>query len=83
MRKDALGFLLVYLVVLIGVPANLVIQPLGAQGTPAGVIAAGAFLWWVLGRIAHPSGTAWRGSRPDTRSRRSLSLWSRRTSALR
>lgn len=59
MRKDAFGFLLTYLIVLVGVPANLVIQPLGAQGTPAGVIAAGAFLWWVLGRIAYPSGTAW------------------------
>jgi O-antigen ligase len=42
--RDSLGLLIVYVILLMGVPSALVISPLGAAGTPAGVIADGLLL---------------------------------------
>ena len=50
-RTDALPLLVVYVIVLVAVPSELVIGPLGAAGTPAQVLAVGLFAWWFLSRI--------------------------------
>ncbi len=45
-RTGALTLLTVYLVLLLGVPAQLVVGPLGALGTPALLMAFLLFGWW-------------------------------------
>ena len=44
--------LVCYLVLLVGIPSELVFSPLGAAGTPAGVLSIGMMLFWVLGLAA-------------------------------
>jgi O-antigen ligase len=51
---DASGALTIYLVVLLGVPAGLVFEPLGAAGTPAQVVALGLLIWWCAVRLSRP-----------------------------
>ena len=53
-ERDSLGPLTLYLVVLVGVPAQLIVAPLGAAGTPAGLLAALGVLWWFAGRLQAP-----------------------------
>ena len=43
----ALGFLVVYLVLLLLIPAQLVFRPLGSPGTPANLWAIGGLVWWL------------------------------------
>lgn len=43
----AVGFLVVYLLLLLLIPAQLVYRPLGAPGTPANLWAIGGLVWWV------------------------------------
>jgi O-antigen ligase len=49
---DGVDYLTVFLVLLFGVPASLVLSPLGAAGTPAGLIAVLGTGCWVLDRLA-------------------------------
>ncbi len=42
----AIGFLLIYLTLLLLIPAQLVFRPLGAPGTPANIWAIGGLVWW-------------------------------------
>ena len=49
---DAVGVLTLYLVLLVGVPAQLIFAPLGAAGTPAQMLAIGMLVWWVAHRLA-------------------------------
>jgi polysaccharide biosynthesis protein PslJ len=51
-RFDAVTVLSLYLVLLIGIPAQLVFAPLGAAGTPAQMLAMGVLVWWVARRLA-------------------------------
>lgn len=51
-RKDAVTFLSVLLVVLFAIPAVLVFSPLGAFGTPANMLGAAGFVWWMCVRLA-------------------------------
>ena len=49
---DAVNLITIYLILLFCVPANLIISPLGASGTPAqsfGLIAGG---WWLAAKLA-------------------------------
>lgn len=62
-RGDASGLVTTYAVLLFGLPAQLVIGPLGASGTPAGVLGVGLVLYWVVMRLVPDSGTA-RGVQP-------------------
>ncbi len=48
---DALAPLLVYVVVLLGVPSELIVEPLGAAGTPAQILGIAFALWWLLSRL--------------------------------
>ena len=43
----AVGFLAIYLVLLLLIPAQLVFLPLGSPGTPANLWAIGGLVWWV------------------------------------
>lgn len=51
---DATGYLTAWLVLLFVIPANQVVGPLGAIGTPALILAGGALVLWLAGR-AMPS----------------------------
>ncbi len=53
-RWDATGYLTAWLVLLFVIPANQVVGPLGAIGTPALILAGGALVLWLAGR-AMPS----------------------------
>jgi O-antigen ligase len=50
---DPMPLLLTYVVVAIAIPSRLVFGPLGAAGTPAQMVAMGAFALWVLIRVVH------------------------------
>lgn len=54
---DAVSALTVYLVLLFGVPASLVVDQLGAAGTPAQIFAMLVLIWLVASRIAAPEQT--------------------------
>jgi polysaccharide biosynthesis protein PslJ len=62
-RGDASGLVTTYAVLLFGLPAQLVIGPLGASGTPAGVLGVGLVLYWIVMRLVPDSGVA-RGFQP-------------------
>lgn len=51
-RVDSVAVLSLFLVLLIGIPAQLVFAPLGAAGTPAQMLAMGVLVWWVARRLA-------------------------------
>jgi polysaccharide biosynthesis protein PslJ len=44
-------FLAVYLLALFAIPAQLVLQPLGAAGAPAALLATAGFVWWATARF--------------------------------
>jgi polysaccharide biosynthesis protein PslJ len=44
---DAVTFLTIYIVLLLGLPSRYVFGPLGSAGTPAQILGMGALLWWV------------------------------------
>lgn len=48
---DAVPLLVAYVVVLVSVPSELVVGPLGAAGTPAQLIATALFAGWALSRV--------------------------------
>lgn len=48
---DAASGLAIYLVLLFGIPARLVVDQLGAAGTPAQIFAMLVLIWWVASRI--------------------------------
>lgn len=48
---DALGLLSVYVVLLVAIPSRLIIQPLGASGTPAQVFGVCLLVLWLLSRL--------------------------------
>lgn len=51
---DLLGWLTVLLVVILGIPSALIVKPLGAQGTPGGILAILMLCWWLFSRaIGH------------------------------
>ena len=45
-RRDASPVVFVYVIALFGIPAALIVAPLGAAGTPAQIIGVGMFVWW-------------------------------------
>lgn len=49
---DGVDFLSIYLVLLFAIPASLVVAPLGAAGTPAGMVAVVGAGCWVLDRLS-------------------------------
>jgi O-antigen ligase len=62
-RGDALGLLVGYAVLLFMLPAQLIFGPLGASGTPAGVVGIALVLYWLAMRLVPDSGAA-RGLQP-------------------
>ena len=46
----------VVVVVLVAVPANLIVQPLGSAGTPAAMLGIVLFVWWLNCRFFPPKG---------------------------
>lgn len=54
-----LTVLTLYLALLVCVPAQLIVGPLGAAGTPATILGLGCFAWWALGRIDRRMGLAY------------------------
>lgn len=48
---DAATVLIVFVVILIAIPSQLVLRSLGAQGTPAMVLGAALLLWWAAARM--------------------------------
>jgi O-antigen ligase len=46
MRRDAVTFLTVYLVLLLALPSRLIVGPLGSAGTPAQIVATLGLFWW-------------------------------------
>ncbi len=51
---DVLPVLLVYVVLLYGIPSELVVAPLGAAGTPAQIVGLVMFAWWALSKLLPP-----------------------------
>jgi polysaccharide biosynthesis protein PslJ len=56
-RNLAVGFLVVYAVLLLLIPAQLVFRPLGAPGTPANLWAIGGLIWWCCLAVAPAAAT--------------------------
>jgi hypothetical protein len=50
-KADAATVLIVFVVLLIGIPSRLVIAQLGAQATPALLLGLGILLWWTCSRM--------------------------------
>lgn len=48
---DPVGILTIFLVLLVGIPATLVVGPLGGVGSPATLLGVGCLLWWLLARL--------------------------------
>jgi O-antigen ligase len=46
-RRDALGLLTLYAIVLVGLPAEFVVEQLGSSGGLATLLGIGALLWWL------------------------------------
>jgi hypothetical protein len=57
-RGDARGLLVGYSVLLFMLPAQLIFGPLGASGSPAGVVGIALVLYWVAMRLVPDSGAA-------------------------
>lgn len=55
-RQGAVPVLVVYVWLLMALPSRLIVAPLGAAGTPAGILAIGCMLWWVASLMAAPWG---------------------------
>lgn len=51
MSLPAIGFLLGYVVLLLGLPARLIVGPLGAPGTPANLWGIAALMWWCCATV--------------------------------
>ncbi len=47
----ALWIVVVYCVLLLGIPSRLVVGPIGAAGTPANLWGLGALLWWICATL--------------------------------
>lgn len=50
-RRDASPTIFVYVIALFGIPAALIVAPLGAAGTPAQIIGVAMFAWWAASRL--------------------------------
>jgi O-antigen ligase len=48
---EASALLLTWVIVLMAVPANLVVAPLGAAGTPAQILGLAAAAWWLAAQL--------------------------------
>jgi polysaccharide biosynthesis protein PslJ len=57
-RGDARGLLVGYAVLLFMLPAQLIFGPLGASGSPSGVVGIGLVLYWFAMRLVPDSGAA-------------------------
>jgi O-antigen ligase len=55
-KGDARGLLTFFAVLLFLLPAQLIIGPLGASGTPAGVVGMGLVVFWLITRLLPNSG---------------------------
>lgn len=53
---DAFVVLAVLVVVLLGVPSELIVAPLGAAGTPAQILGIGLLVLWLVSRLARREG---------------------------
>lgn len=62
-RFPVVNVLTVYLVLLVGVPATLVVGPLGAAGSPAILFGLGCLVLWIVARIDRRFGLV-RGRQP-------------------
>lgn len=51
-RFDAASFLVVWTVLLVLIPANLVVNPLGAAGSPAALVGLLAGAWWLAASLS-------------------------------
>ena len=60
---DAVSLLTVYLVVAFAIPSPLVFKPMGASGTPAGLVGLAFLLWWGLAKMGSAQGVD-RGRQP-------------------
>lgn len=60
---DAYIVLSVLVVVLVGVPSELIVAPLGAAGTPAQILGISLLLWWAVSRLV-PRGPVIEGIGP-------------------
>lgn len=64
---DAAAALVGYIVLLVAIPSALVVGPLGAAGTPAGIFGVFLLAWWINERVVARS-AVWRTKQP-TRAR--------------
>jgi O-antigen ligase len=55
---DVLPTLLAYVVVLVAIPSELIVRPLGAAGTPAQIIGVAMFGWWAISRLVGRGGAS-------------------------
>lgn len=51
---DGVTVLTVYLVLLLGIPSNLGVGPLGGAGSPASLFGMGMLVWWVWDHLHRP-----------------------------
>jgi O-Antigen ligase len=52
--RDGVTALTVFIVLLMAIPAQYVVPPLGAAGTPAQILGMAMTVWWAGGRLARP-----------------------------
>jgi O-antigen ligase len=57
-RRDAVAVLTVYVLLLIFIPSPLIIEPLGASGTPANLLGIFMLWWWLFSRSVDGYGVA-------------------------
>jgi hypothetical protein len=60
---DVVGLLTVFLVLMVGIPSTLAFKTLGANGTPANLLAILFLVWWLCSRLVPSLGGA-RGRQP-------------------
>lgn len=51
LRLPACGLIVLYAVLLLGVPSQLIFRPLGSPGTPANMLGMAALAWWAAATI--------------------------------
>ena len=58
-QLDAVTYLTVYLVLLVGIESRMVIGPLGGAGSPATLMAVGGLCWWMFYQVQKPESREW------------------------
>jgi len=66
-RLDAVNVLTLYLILLLGIPSRLIVEPLGAAGSPASLVGLFCAIWWAWDKLRGANDGRTVGNRPVRR----------------